>query len=103
MQILVIKGQEGKTNKEALELLKANGFDVYQEDALTVFYNEEAEYRTDRIVDEEEDLAEIFNNLSEEEQQKVYNNVADKYSYSDGTLDYDYLDDMVREAILEMK
>lgn len=99
MNILVINGKEGKNNKDALELLKANGFDVYIEDALTVFYNDEAEYRTDRLVGEEDDLSEKFNSLTEEQKQEVYGEVSQTYCDEDGALDYDWLDDKVREGI----
>lgn len=99
MNILVVNGTKEKGNKEALELLKANGFDVYEEDALTVFYNDEAEFRTNRIVSEEEDVAEQFNSLTEEQKEEVYGEVAQTYCDEDGAFDYDWLDDKVREGI----
>lgn len=96
MQVIVVNSKDDKTLDSALTVLKNLGYDVEKDDCLSVFNKAEAEFRIENISLDEKSL-EIYNNLSEDEQQWVIKEIAIRYDESD-ILDYDLLDDIVRDC-----
>lgn len=99
MQVLVVNSKDDKNLSSAYSVLKILGYDVEIDDSLSVFNKAEAEFRIENISLDEESL-EIYNNLTEQEQQSIISDISIKYDESD-ILDYDLLDDIVRDCFEE--
>lgn len=90
-----ITDKNNMSNKEIEELLKSKGieFDTYLT-PLSIFYNEEADFRIDLNFDDE---------YSEEELDKIkescVDDIADRFMDSEYIIDGDLLDEITREVV----
>lgn len=73
-----------------------------EENLLFKFFKQEAEYRLNDI-SLNDDEKEYFNSLSEEDKEKLYTNLANKYFDNENVMDVDLLDELASESVKELK